>query len=414
MRRTTASLLVLATFLALLSTVAGAHADLLLKEGDRMVFLGDSITQQQIYTRYVMDYFALRYPELNVTFRNAGVSGDTAAGAIMRFEKDIIRVKPQVVSICFGMNDAGYTAFDENRYQAYLAAMTVLLSELKDIEATAVLLTPGPVDPDKGSNWLDWPMYNEVLKKYGEGLKELAARQGVTIFDSRSLMMEVQTRAKAADPKFTMIADAIHPDEPGQALMAYGLITALGASGTASGLEIQTKTSAVVADRCQVEKLQITDNEIKFTRRDEALPTYFDPTVATIYPYAPMLEQMNRYQFKVTGLAAGGWKLIVNDRPIGDFTAEALAEGVNLANYPGPWKTLAEKVNELVAEQENIYRFERELNGVFPWITPPPPEAEVEKLAFMKKLEEAVVARERTWRELVQNRTWEWRLVQTP
>ncbi len=405
---------VASAIIVMLGVGASAHADLLLKEGDRMVFLGDSITQQQIYTRYVMDYFALRYPDLHVTFRNAGVSGDTAAGAIMRFGKDILPVKPQVVSICFGMNDAGYAAFDENRYQTYLAAMTVLLSELKDIEATVVLLTPGPVDPDKGSNWLDWPMYNEVLKKYGEGLKELAARQGVAIYDTRLLMMEVQTRAKAADPKFTMIPDAIHPESPGQALMAYGLLTALGASGSASGLEIQIKMSAVVADRCTVENLQITDSEVKFTRRDEALPTYFDPEVAAIYPYAPMLEQMNRYPLKVSGLQEGEWRLTVDGVQVSNFTSQALTEGVNLATYPGPWRTLAETVNKLVVDQESIYRLERELNGIFPWITPPPPEAEVEKLAFMKKLDEAVIAREQAWYELVRDRTWEWRLVRVP
>ena len=73
--------------MVVLGAAALAHAELVLKDGDRMVFLGDSITQQQIYTRYVMNYFALRHPEMEVEFRNAGVGGDTAVEAIERLRR---------------------------------------------------------------------------------------------------------------------------------------------------------------------------------------------------------------------------------------------------------------------------------------------------------------------------------------
>ncbi len=405
----------IALILVALCALSGiAYAEPLLKDDQRMVFLGDSITQQAIYTRYVADYFTLRYPELHVAFRNAGVGGDTATGAIKRLDKDALSVKPQVVSICFGMNDAGYGEFNEQGYQTYIAAMTVLLAQLKKAGATVVLLTPGPVDPDKGADWLDWRMYNGVLKRYAEGVQQLAARSGVAVYDTRSLLMDVQTRAKKDDPKFTMIPDAIHPDPPGQALMAYGLLEALGCDRLPSGLKLDVASSAVTAERCKVERLTVSDAEIMFSRRDEALPMYFDPGVASILRYTPALVELNRYPFAVTGLRLGNWRLTVEGMDVGTFSAEALAAGVDLSDRPGPWQKLAKSVNDLVADQESIYLQKRELGGIFSWIATPPPEAEVEKLALMRKLDETVVVRERQARDLVDERTWDWRLVYVP
>jgi len=402
---------VVAAMVILLSAGIAAQAELLVKDGDRVVFLGDSITQQRIYTRYVMDYFALRYPELHVTFRNAGVGGDTAVGAIERLHKDVLDIRPNVVTICFGMNDAGYTAFNEERYETYMAAMTVLLAELKGAEAKVVLLTPGPVDPDKGEDWLDWNTYNDALRRYAEGVKELATRKGAALADSRALLLDVQTRAKKDDPKFTMIPDAIHPSAPGQALMAYALLKALGCDRQPSGLAIDVRARKLTPDRCEVEGLQVSEDQVRFDHRDDALPTYFDPEVAAILKYAPMLTELNRYPLRVFGLAPGKWRLTVAGAEVGNFAAEELEQGVDLAGRPGPWQTLAKAVNDLVANQESIYLQKRELNGIFSWIATPPPEAEVEKLALMKKLDEAVGARERAWADLVSARTWEWRLT---
>lgn len=398
----------------LLGAFVCSQAAPLVEDGDRMVFLGDSITQQRIYTRYVMNYFALRYPDMEVTFRNAGVGGDTAVGAIKRLDQDVLDLKPDVVSICFGMNDAGYTKFEEERYEKFLAGMTVLLAELKTAKTKVVLLTPGPVDPDEGAGWLDWEMYDTVLGRYADGVKGLAATKGLPVYDIHELLLDVQARAKADHPEFTMIPDAIHPAPPGQALMAYALLKALGCEEQASGLAIDARAGTVSADRCTVEDLEVTEDEVRFIRRDDALPTYFDPEAASVFEYAPIIEELNQYRFGVTGLAAGTWLLTVDGVEVGEFTAGELAAGANLATRPGPWEELGKAVNDLVADQEKIYLQKRELGGIFMWIATPPPEAEVEKVALMNKLEEVVGARERAWSELVSGRTWEWHLALMP
>jgi lysophospholipase L1-like esterase len=390
-----------------------APAAPLLERGQRLVFLGDSITQQQIYTRYVMNYFALRYPDLQVTFRNAGISGDDAEGGIMRLTDDVLGAKPNLVSICFGMNDARYGEFAQQPYDLYVAAMTILVIELKQDEVKPVLLTPGCVDPDR-VNWMDGNMYNGVLRRYADAVEEIAAQREVPVYDIHTLMLDVQKRAKAADPKFTMIPDSIHPDPPGQLLMAYGLIVALDAETPASGLVIELPSETITPDRCDVDDLVVTDEAISFLRRDQALPAFFDPEALTILAYAPELKDLNRYPLKVTGLAPGKWLLTVEGEDVGAFTADELAAGVDLGTQPGPWRTLGEKVNDINADQERIYLEKRQLSGVFPWIPKPAPEAEVERLALMKKLDEAAGIRDRQVRDLVDDRTWHWSLRPAP
>ena len=60
-----------------------------LKDGDTLVFLGDSITHQCLYTQYVEDFYYTRYPKMRVHFHNAGVGGDRAQDALDRFDGDV-------------------------------------------------------------------------------------------------------------------------------------------------------------------------------------------------------------------------------------------------------------------------------------------------------------------------------------
>ena len=60
------------------STVGGAG--FALRDGDRVTFYGDSITEQREYTEFVEEYLLTRFPDWKVTFHNAGVSGDKVSG----------------------------------------------------------------------------------------------------------------------------------------------------------------------------------------------------------------------------------------------------------------------------------------------------------------------------------------------
>jgi lysophospholipase L1-like esterase len=91
-------------------------ASLDLEDGDTMVFLGDSITHQCLYTQYVENFFHTRYPERRIHFHNAGVSGDRAADALARFDDDVAAFQPKYVTILLGMNDGSYEDYQPDTF----------------------------------------------------------------------------------------------------------------------------------------------------------------------------------------------------------------------------------------------------------------------------------------------------------
>src|SRR5262245_63821857 len=98
---------------------AAPQAKITPADGDTFVFLGDSITAQALYTQYLETYFYTRYPHLRLKFHNAGVSGDTIADALVRFDRDVAAYRPQYVTVLFGMNDGAAERFDEALFDAY-------------------------------------------------------------------------------------------------------------------------------------------------------------------------------------------------------------------------------------------------------------------------------------------------------
>ncbi len=389
---------------ALLACDAGLYAKPLLRQGERMVFLGDSITQQLIYSRYVMNYFTLRYPGSDITFRNAGWSGDTAPGGLGRLQRDVLALKPNVVSICFGMNDAGYKDFDLAGFKEYMTGMTGLVTELKKARAKVVLLTPGCVQARNPAS-----RYNATLGLFAKGVANLAASEHVPVYDIHSLMLDIRNRALALDPKFMMIPDQIHPNDSGHAIMAYGLLRAMGCDEQPSGLKIDARNGRIRADRCKIFGLKILANTVSFTRIDAALPTSFDSDASATFAFFPIIQELDYYPLSIAGLKTGNWKLVVQGIDIGTFSANDLEAGVNLATMPGPWQILGEKVNRISSEQEELY-FKRWRTSL--WDVPKGGEAE--RQALLKDMDKSIQEKERARIDATARRDWQWTLTMAP
>ena len=138
-------------FLSLaLMLVAGpifaAEPSFFFQKGDRIVFLGDSITAQYQYSSDIELYLTTRFPRWNLAFLNAGIGGDTANGGAGRFQTQVLDEKPTAVTINFGMNDAGYGAFDANRNKVYVEKTTAMLAAAKAAGVRVALVSPNAVD----------------------------------------------------------------------------------------------------------------------------------------------------------------------------------------------------------------------------------------------------------------------------
>ena len=105
-------------------------ADFFFKDGDVVVMIGDSITEQHLYSNYVEMWTVTRFPNWKLTFRNTGIGGDTSTGGNTRTVRDVLSFRPTAVTVTFGMNDAGYQAFDQTRFDNYVKGLQGMIDQL--------------------------------------------------------------------------------------------------------------------------------------------------------------------------------------------------------------------------------------------------------------------------------------------
>ena len=346
--------LIAAAFTAL-TPLQAATAEFAIRDGDRVVLLGDSITEQRQYTTFIETYTLTRFPKWHITFRNIGWGGDTAQGGLGRAGRDMLPLKPTFVTIDFGMNDHGYRAFEKDIFNNYVDKQTQLVTLLKEKGARVALLTPQPIeekrpDPDKD-------VRNESLRKMSDGLRDVAAKQGVLFADQFDPYMAVMLKARRADPNALIGGgDAVHPGPAGHTIMAWAVLKCLGAPAAVSSAELDGNASKVIAATgCQITDLKVADGALSFTRKDATLPVPVDPAAEGVTNLIPLLTDLSRYELKVTGLTAPKYQLLIDDKPAAIFTAQELAQGCNLTLTAGPITEQTRRIWNLVTDKNNAF-----------------------------------------------------------
>ena len=185
------------------------------KDGDRVVFFGDSITHGGFYGEYVNLFYATCYPERNIWFSDSGWSGATAEQGLWSVEDDIVAKKPTVVTVMFGMNDINrhlwprtgdtpeLAAKRKSSIGVYDARMGKLVSRVRD-EADnpeIVYFTPSPYDQTcliggKQSNIV----CNDGLAILADHVRAWAKRDGATCVDLQSSMLAINAALQSVEP----------------------------------------------------------------------------------------------------------------------------------------------------------------------------------------------------------------------
>jgi hypothetical protein len=99
------------------ASTAGASAGFFFRDGDVVVMIGDSITEQHLYSNYVEMWTVTRFPTWKLTFRNVGIGGDRSPGGNSRFKRDVLAHHPTAMTVDFGMNDGGYGGFRHDLFK---------------------------------------------------------------------------------------------------------------------------------------------------------------------------------------------------------------------------------------------------------------------------------------------------------
>ena len=348
--------------------LSAVHAeDFFFKDGDRVVMIGDSITEQHLYSNYVEMWTVTRFPKWKITFRNVGIGGDRSVGGNSRFARDVLLHKPTAMTVDFGMNDGSYREFSDQTFKPYMDGLQGMADQATAANIRTAWVTPQPLDNDEqGKTALTG--YNQTLEKFSDGVRAISEKNSGKFVDQFHPYLQVLDAARSKADKYNRITagDAVHPGPPGQALMAASILKGMNFPSLVAAVEIDAKQNKVVSqENCTVEGLQATATSVKFKKLDKALP-FFPEDASSILPWTPILDELNDYKIQVTGLAPGKYKVRIDSVDVAELSAESLGAGVDIAAEvlkSGPIADQAKKVKETV-ENKNRYHHDQIFRGI--------------------------------------------------
>jgi lysophospholipase L1-like esterase len=355
-------------FLVLGSLVAAAAParaeDFFFKDGDAVVMIGDSITEQHLYSTYVEMWTVCRFPTWKLTFRNVGIGGDRSPGGNGRFERDVLANHPTALTVDFGMNDGNYTAFKDDTFQTYMKGLQGIADQARAAKIRVAWIAPSPIEKNEDGPPLQG--YNETLERYSAGVGEIAKKEGALFVDQFHPFLKVEDEARAANPKNRIGGgDAVHPGPPGQVLMASAILKGMHFPTLVSAVEVDGAGKLVAAENCKVSDLTVKDGVVRFKRQDGALP-FFPVDAKNILKWAPIRDELNDYRLKVTGLKEGQYEVRLGGQTVAQFSAAELAKGVNLAEAALTTGPVAEQVNKVwqAVVAKNQFHHDRIFRGI--------------------------------------------------
>ena len=347
------------------------NAPFALKNGDRVVFYGDSITDQRMYTLLTEQYIVTRFPNLNVRFVHSGWGGDRVTGGgggpiDLRLNRDVTAYKPSVVTVMLGMNDASYRAFDAGIFQTYADGYKHLVEKVKKDNpgVRLTLIQPSPYDDVTRPEGFPGG-YNAVLLRYASFVGQLASEQGAGVADLNNPVVAMLKKANATDATNAakIIADRVHPGWGGQLIMAEALLKAWNAPALVSSVKLDAASGKSETQNARVSKVQaVKDGSLRWSTLEGSLPFPLgspDPNAAAPYNLAvassDFVQALDQETLTVTNLASPRYTLKIDGKSIGEFTKEQLAGGVNLATLNTPMLQQALLVGKLSQLRSNVH-----------------------------------------------------------
>ncbi|MGB6686210.1 MAG: SGNH/GDSL hydrolase family protein [Terracidiphilus sp.] len=323
-----------------------------LRDGDTVVFYGDSITAQRLYTRFVEDFVLTRYPALNVRFVNAGVPGDTVSGGYAgsmteRLERGVVPFHPATITVMLGMNDGGWGYEPAKAEAAFEQGYRALISALRKAAPDAQIVLIRPTPYDEITHGTEFPGYSLALDKLADDVTQIetqlkdAGDKKIDLVDFHGPLVDALERAKVEFSQLAplIVPDRIHPSETGHWIMAAALMSAWHADPVVSRVELNGSSAGVVEkERASVTNLEKTANGLKWTELDESLPLPldFNNAMTPVLLRISDIASVDREMLQVDSLEPGQYQLLIDERPIAVFSRDELQKGVNLALLKTP------------------------------------------------------------------------------
>lgn len=198
---------------------------------DRIVFAGDSVTDMgsaqpvgeglfdnvgRGYVRVLENMLAAYYPEVFLRITNSGISGNTSRDLLARYDRDVVDLKPDWVSICIGINDV-WRQFDSPAIcdshvlpDEYERNVEEMILRVADNVKGIFILSPYIIEPNRAD------AMRKRMDEYVEISRRLAEKHGCIFVDFQKMYEEYcQIRYSGY-----IAWDRIHPNQIGATLMA--------------------------------------------------------------------------------------------------------------------------------------------------------------------------------------------------
>jgi lysophospholipase L1-like esterase len=218
--------------LVLVANVRAADEPVSLKKGDRIVFLGDSITQggggANGYITLIKKALDEKHKDLGIETINAGISGNKVPDLQKRVEKDVVAKKPTIVFIYIGINDVWHgeknpaNGTPKDRFESGLKEV---IGKITDSGAKVIVCTPTVIGEKKdGGNKLD-----KQLDEYADISRKVAKELKLPLCDLRRDFVDY-LKANNNDDKESgvLTGDRVHLNPTGNKLVADTMLKMLG------------------------------------------------------------------------------------------------------------------------------------------------------------------------------------------
>lgn len=340
-----------------------APTKLQLKQGDKLAIIGDSITEQKMYSRIMETYLTVCTPELGITVRQYGWSGERASGFIKRLTNDCLRFDPDFATTCYGMNDHRYVPYTEEIGADYRANSLAIIRAFKANGVRMIHGSPGPVG--KMPSWVktatgtveDLNLSLLTLRNMGI---EMAKAEQVGFAD---VFWPMYTGGYFAQKKYGsdfMIAgkDGVHPGWAGQVVMAYAFLKSMGLDGEIGTFTVDLKKGKATASLGH-EVVGGSKEEFAFKSSRYPFcatgPENLDSSIRGGMTVVPFNQDLNRLMLVVKGATKKKYQVTWGSE-IRSYTKAELTKGVNLAAdfVTNPFSAAFKKVEDAVLAKQSF------------------------------------------------------------
>jgi isoamyl acetate esterase len=203
-----------------------------LKKGERILFLGDSITQAGVnskgYITVIRNALDKKYQDLGIVIIGAGISGNKVPDLLKRVDRDVIARKPTIVFIYIGINDVWHGEKDAAKgtpKDKFEAGLNEVIGKITSAGVKVILCTPSVIgEKHDGSNKLD-----SKLDEYAEISRKIAKERKIPLCDLRKEFIKYLKENNPQNREQGILtSDRVHLNEAGNRFVADVMLKYLG------------------------------------------------------------------------------------------------------------------------------------------------------------------------------------------